>query len=709
MANLSERPTGSSDDGIKTLSDLYNLVGAGGGKTETTSGGTSTQLVGGSETTGGSSSFQDAYTDSSSDTVHSSISAEGLNSMLKNILEGTQGLAAVSSGQRGAGGYSGSTQTLLLNDLMARAAGQVAQNDKTTTTNTVHNVSARNGGSSTFQSTTPHTVTTTKEPSTVVTAPTKSNPMGKVLGLMGLYGQGKKLFDSSGLGKGAGTDSASNTAQENFRADEIRQENAAFDATPTQTEASIGGNYVTGGDLGPGPDIYGAQASAQEYNTLDTLDTLDTPALDVPDLPTLDVPDTPDVTAAMNTPDVNEWDLDFADGGSVGAKASRVNNIIGFQGNKIVDARQSRMGKEGTSVNGPVTLIDPVATASVNGSNATRTTPTAAAAQAPGHRIVGNSDMSQLVDTSATTEDGIHISDYLNNSGGPNRAGSPTSIPAVGMDVNGQNPNAGAAINTGLNIAGGIFPPLGMLQAGTNFIQNPGATTGLSLANKFLKIPGLELAVKAYNALTEGAKGDDGSKLENSRRLSKDQERDAKEAETGAARESGRFEQAKATINATTNDTNASAIQTNPLDNASSNTADAIEDDPLATTPEIITPSTDTTGTGTAATVELDVDGNPIVPGTSTSSGAKLPSGGVDTNNSAGSSSWSTPGATYAADGGHIDGPGTSISDSIPAHLSADEYVLPADVVEAIGIDKLDSIVKRYHTPAAIQKLRGGR
>ena len=55
-------------------------------------------------------------------------------------------------------------------------------------------------------------------------------------------------------------------------------------------------------------------------------------------------------------------------------------------------------------------------------------------------------------------------------------------------------------------------------------------------------------------------------------------------------------------------------------------------------------------------------------------------------------------------DGGEVDGPGTSISDSIPAMLSDGEYVLPADVVEKIGVENLDRLVAEHHVPADMQK-----
>jgi hypothetical protein len=60
------------------------------------------------------------------------------------------------------------------------------------------------------------------------------------------------------------------------------------------------------------------------------------------------------------------------------------------------------------------------------------------------------------------------------------------------------------------------------------------------------------------------------------------------------------------------------------------------------------------------------------------------------------------------ADGGMITGPGSGTSDSIPAlidgqqpaQVSDGEYVIPAAVVQALGHDFFDELVKHYHTPA---------
>ncbi|CAB5220288.1 hypothetical protein UFOVP236_19 [uncultured Caudovirales phage] len=57
---------------------------------------------------------------------------------------------------------------------------------------------------------------------------------------------------------------------------------------------------------------------------------------------------------------------------------------------------------------------------------------------------------------------------------------------------------------------------------------------------------------------------------------------------------------------------------------------------------------------------------------------------------------------------GHVSGPGTGISDSIPARLSDGEYVIPADVVKHKGVEFFDKLLDKYHMPAAEQKRKYG-
>lgn len=72
-----------------------------------------------------------------------------------------------------------------------------------------------------------------------------------------------------------------------------------------------------------------------------------------------------------------------------------------------------------------------------------------------------------------------------------------------------------------------------------------------------------------------------------------------------------------------------------------------------------------------------------------------------------------TAAAAFMADGGKakrglVRGPGSEISDSIPANLSDGEYVIPADVVKAKGVKFFDKLLDKHHTPAAVQAARKG-
>lgn len=52
------------------------------------------------------------------------------------------------------------------------------------------------------------------------------------------------------------------------------------------------------------------------------------------------------------------------------------------------------------------------------------------------------------------------------------------------------------------------------------------------------------------------------------------------------------------------------------------------------------------------------------------------------------------------ANGGHVRGPGSGTSDSIPARLSDGEFVLPTDTVRKVGVRRLQDLVNMTHTPS---------
>lgn len=73
-------------------------------------------------------------TSSGTQTTQTALSPEAIQHLLNQILGGTQGLATVTSGQKSAGLYNSSVNTLLTNDLLTKAAGEVAVKGAPTTT-----------------------------------------------------------------------------------------------------------------------------------------------------------------------------------------------------------------------------------------------------------------------------------------------------------------------------------------------------------------------------------------------------------------------------------------------------------------------------------------------------------------------------------------------------------------------------------------------
>ena len=96
-----------------------------------------------------------------------------------------------------------------------------------------------------------------------------------------------------------------------------------------------------------------------------------------------------------------------------------------------------------------------------------------------------------------------------------------------------------------------------------------------------------------------------------------------------------------------------------------------------------------------------DGRGSDSTGGTNGSAGSGNGMGGVD-------GGMGGPGDTgFAADGGHIKGPGTGVSDSINAKLSDGEFVISKDVVDAVGADFFQALQDQFHTPAAVQRMQG--
>lgn len=140
-----------------------------------------TQLLGGAKTLFGSSS--NTTVSGGTSTTQTMLSQDAVNALLKDLLESDSGgLARVASGARIPGLYNTTSQQLMVNDLLARSAAQVAKASAPT-------------------------VTTTSPKTTTVTDPGLiSGSLGKLaLTGAGAYGL-KKLFDGIGSSGGATAD-----------------------------------------------------------------------------------------------------------------------------------------------------------------------------------------------------------------------------------------------------------------------------------------------------------------------------------------------------------------------------------------------------------------------------------------------------------------------------------------------------------------------
>lgn len=65
-------------------------------------------------------------------------------------------------------------------------------------------------------------------------------------------------------------------------------------------------------------------------------------------------------------------------------------------------------------------------------------------------------------------------------------------------------------------------------------------------------------------------------------------------------------------------------------------------------------------------------------------------------------------GQRFPARSGPVRGPGGPTDDKVPAMLSDGEYVLPADTVKAVGVDKLNALRDATHTPTGKAKYQQG-
>lgn len=148
-----QKTTGTSATTTAGSQNSTNTTNYGGVDVVTNSGSTNTRQTSASQNVNTTDAARNVTTNSGSvntivdaartnrtvnsgrvDTVQTLLSQEAVDHVVKGILEGTQGLAAVSSGQKVSGGYNTTTNMQLVNDLVSRTAGEVAQRSAATQT-----------------------------------------------------------------------------------------------------------------------------------------------------------------------------------------------------------------------------------------------------------------------------------------------------------------------------------------------------------------------------------------------------------------------------------------------------------------------------------------------------------------------------------------------------------------------------------------------
>lgn len=272
----------SSMGGVKNLAELY-------------------QLISGSE----------VNTSGSTTTTSEGISQEGMNEMLKSALSNTAGLAAISQGQRTAGGYGSSVNTMLTNDLLTRTASQIAQNNKTSTV--------------------------TKSPTTTTTGGITGAGAAKAasftVGLQALKeldnltGASKKVKDLLG-----GEDSATNTPSVGQTASAYSQGGPSTGVYGVDSSAAGSGGIDFSAAMGGGGDF--TDSSSFDLGTYNPAPVMEAdPSIDFSAVPS-------DMQA--------DWQLlteGFADGGEVNTNKQTRPNIVGTsQFNRVVDPRAGKIG-----------------------------------------------------------------------------------------------------------------------------------------------------------------------------------------------------------------------------------------------------------------------------------------------------------------------------------------------------------------------------
>jgi hypothetical protein len=607
--------------GLKSIADLYDLIN---GTTKTDSGSTKTTTEG--------------------------ISQDSMNAMLQSALSSTNGLAAISQGQRTAGGYGSATNQMLTNDLLTRTAGQIAAANKT--------------------------ATTTVSPTTQTTGGVTLGGAAKSVGFLAALQQlsdtgtsGKKFYELLTGGK-SGTD----TPVVPMDATANDAVGAGVAANPMALDPMQRASQETPSGVG-GSAIDFSSFMGSETPVFESTPVVDSgTSSDILPEDAFFAADGGMVTASgMKGPFQNLGSamnpIKLADGGMVSKKSLGILGTSQF--NSVIDPRESlagTVGAGGNAANPDGTPVGQVLDPTTNVS-----TPVAGSGGSSGVSD-GNGGVTQsqggltgalgnIISGDATNKDygtlaqGVGLLGSLTGNSGLAKAGQVGSIAAsdslTSAGLTAANIVTKGAIGEVSNIVKTIKDPtLG------NIVDTTAGFTPIGrVANSILSLAGLG----SLGDIAENARFAANPTMTINNPMSAAQQ----DAVTSAAADNAKAVAAQEAQAA------AEADAANMVNSVNGFTASG-------------------RGTGLSGIT-------PAITGGYT---------GQDTGPSA-TPTGSSPGSmsVSAADGGAISGPGSSISDSIHAHLSDGEYVLSADTVKAIGVENLDALQAKYHTPAATQKL----
>lgn len=775
----------------------------------------------GSQTTQDNRSSTSTQTGGTTTTTSSTnVSPDAVNALVQSILEGTNGLAAVSSGQRTAGLYGSSTNQLLTNDLIARAAAEGAKLNQSTTQTTVRpdtTTTTQNAGGQTTNS------TQAVNRAAPVSGSSVKGAAG-VLGALQLIPTDVKNSILSGLGIKVGGKAAAVPTTAAASQDSIAQAysdpSRGLDIAPGsaagiggvgtagqsgQTVAGVGSvtDQFLGTSAGSGIDLSGGDGAQDVGYSLSGSAAADASdfAGDAANVDTSGLGDTADAlggflsgvgdTASDIGSSVGDWfndfDFSFADGGAVSVKGiqQRMNDHVTKKladgggigaagdtrygntggsgrpmqssgGSENLFQRTNRTREEAAGTASPqadvmqrgfiprteqerqsvFSLIDTVpqllnallgndsstAVGKADGGSVSRPFEKpkgyangGSVSSAEDSNVYDLSGVSYLANTGLTAkgpelvhalgaasndqvvnrmiQDNIRPTDQSDNTsvrdeentrrvsgaaGGQTRSATQTTpVSETDPSVGG----AGVSVGEGIGSVGGISNAIGVSQGVGH--------AGLSGLASISGIPGLSTVAGLANSQT------------NSQAIG-----------NMAVAAIGMANPIAGIIAAIIN----SQIQAMPTPTAAGGNSTADDSTPEGTVTVGESEAVDAEGNAVSG---VEGGNAPGVSGTSTTSSGDTDGAGGAGGGTSGAGAGASAGDS--ADGSFADGgsPGIAVAqtradpsttaDKIPAMLSEGEYVLPADVVAAIGMPHLDKLVAQLHVPADVQRNSGFR